>query len=253
MGKKSFMTLSCSALPWQKLFSQFLFSILPILMSNSSTLQISEVGFELVRLYHPTLKKLCKSVCPTCYSLCEVTHGIGTRNSLSRRTNHSTFPYVVTHVFSPETKPRERVLLAFVLIPSFGNRENCWSTRQLNQWEGNASATKVICCGRSPATWMLLEAQFVSLLILQKFQVQVSTDCFSYASLSQTANNQALVVTENKQLPNLLLAAIAVPEAPLHWCSPLMLSALLCLPMVPNSCRSNYTALCLFRMCSAQV
>lgn len=187
------------------------------------------------------------------FTVLKVTHGIGTRNSLSKRTSHSTFPYVVIHVFFQKTKPREKVLFSFVLIPSSANRENCWSTSQLNQWEGNASATKVICCGRFPATWMLLGAQFVSLLILQECQVQGFTDCSSYACLSQTANNQALMMTENKQLPILLLAAITVPETPLHWCSPLILSALLSLPLVPDSCRSNYTALCLFRICSAQV
>lgn len=221
-------------------------------MANSSSLQISEVRFELVRLYHPTLKKRWKSVCPTCYSLWKVTGGIGTRNSLSKRTSHSTFPYVVIHVFSPEPKPRER-MFSFVLIPISGNRENCWSTSQLNQWEGNASTIKVICCGRFPATWMLLGAQFRKFVDSAEISVQAFTDCSSYACLSQTANNQALMITENKQLPILLLSALTVPEAPLHWCSPLVLSALLCLPLVPYSCRSSYTALCLFRICSAQL
>lgn len=79
---------------------------------------------------------------------------------------------------------------------------------------------EVICHGRFAATGMLLRAQPVSLLILQKFQVQALTDCSSYACLSQTANVQALLEEEMKHLLTLLLEIKTVSEAPLPPLSP---------------------------------
>lgn len=86
----------------------------------------------------------------------KVTHGIDTGESLSKRTNHSSFPCVVTHFFCPETKPRKKMLLSLVLISSPANRERCWNTRQLNQWERKCWCYQSdlpweICCNMNAA------------------------------------------------------------------------------------------------------
>lgn len=90
------------------------------------------------------------------FTVWKVTHGIAMGESLSKRTNHSIFPFGVTHFFCLERKPRKKMFLSLILISRPGNRERCWNTRQLNQWERKCWCYQSdlpwgICCNMNAA------------------------------------------------------------------------------------------------------
>lgn len=134
LGKKSSVIFPGTALSWRRLFSPlFLFTQLDgRLFSSANERTQIQVGKSILSHLKETVKI---SLSHLLFIVWKVTHGIGAGESLSKRTNHSSFLCVVTHFFSPETKPRKKMLLSFVFIPSPGNRERCWNTRQLNQCE----------------------------------------------------------------------------------------------------------------------